>query len=296
MVRPVGRPHHGVPVAARPLDGVHGGVGRLEGLPGTGGHQLERRHPYRHGDASASQVHVARAPGSGRAPGPAQGCAHVRPDLVPDRQHELAGHGLGRPGVAVVQDDGELVPAQPGHEVPVPQVAAQGDGHLDDEPVTRLVAEGVVDGLEVVEVHDEQRPPGPLIGAGPQVVHQLQLEPAAVGQAREGVPGGQVAQGRLRALVPGDVHHVDEHVLGPSLGVAQDRRHHLAPAQAAPGADQAHFVPGRPPGPRGRPPSPTPPGRPGRPRSGDAGPEERPPARRGGHKKPGSLPPGARPG
>ena len=225
MVR-AGGAHHRVPVAPRTLDRVHGGVGLPEGLPGTQRReQLEGGHAHRHRDPAVGLV--------GRY-------------LVPNGQHELAGHGLGRPGVAVAEDDGELVPAHPGHQVAVAQVPAQGKGDLDYEPVPRLVAEGVVDRLEVVQVHDEQRPPRPLLGTGPGVPRQLQLEPAAVGQARQGVPGGQVSQRRLGTLVLSDVHHVDEDVLGPAARIAQHRGRQLAPAQPPPRAHQAHLSLGLP--------------------------------------------------
>jgi hypothetical protein len=68
------------------------------------------------------------------------------------------GEGGGRIRVArVLDDDGELVAAEPGRGVARADLGAQPVGELDEHGVAGLVAVGVVDRLEVVEVDQQQR-------------------------------------------------------------------------------------------------------------------------------------------
>ena len=57
----------------------------------------------------------------------------------------------------VGEHDGELVAAEPGDGVAVAQLVLQPLGEGAQQPVARLVAEGVVDLLEVVEVEEQER-------------------------------------------------------------------------------------------------------------------------------------------
>ena len=57
----------------------------------------------------------------------------------------------------VVGQDRELVAAEAGHEVAVPDRAGDPLGDGDQQGVAGGVAEGVVDDLEVVEVDEEDR-------------------------------------------------------------------------------------------------------------------------------------------
>ena len=64
------------------------------------------------------------------------------------------------------QDDHEFIPAETHQDVLRPDRVAEDVRHGEKEPVARLVAERVVDDLEVVEIDVEQRahPPGPRFG------------------------------------------------------------------------------------------------------------------------------------
>ena len=75
-----------------------------------------------------------------------------------DRAGEAAGDGLGLlDGGAGRQQDGELVAADAGHQVGAGHAGLQPRADLAQEPVTRLMAERVVELLEVVEVDQQQR-------------------------------------------------------------------------------------------------------------------------------------------
>ena len=85
------------------------------------------------------------------------------------------------------QQDGEFVPAHPGHRVLAAHRVHQSLAHLSDQVVAGGMPQGVVDRLEVVEVHEEHadRLTDP---AGPdQLLLHPVLEEAAVGQPGEGV-------------------------------------------------------------------------------------------------------------
>ena len=86
--------------------------------------------------------------------------------------HEALADGPQRPtgdqtGVVVVAQAGaqqhELVAPEAGHGVAAPGDPGQAPADLDQHPVTGVVAERVVDGLEVVEVDEEQ--PDPAVAA-----------------------------------------------------------------------------------------------------------------------------------
>ena len=73
------------------------------------------------------------------------------------RVQQLAGDvGGGVGGFHAAEQECELVAAQPGHRVGAAQLAAQARGDVPQQDVAGLVAEGVVDLLEVVEVHHQQ--------------------------------------------------------------------------------------------------------------------------------------------
>jgi len=134
---------------------------------------------------------------------------------------ESLGDALGLGGVADVDaDDDELVAAEAGYEVVGPDGVRQPVGHGQEELVARLVAEGVVDELEVVEV-DEQHRHGRL-GPG-QLIPQRLPEQAAVGKAGEAVVGRVVGQGLLEEAALGDVLHGPDEAAGPVA--AEDGRH-----------------------------------------------------------------------
>src|SRR3954465_4521362 len=67
------------------------------------------------------------------------------------RGHAACGRLAARTG----EQDRELVAAEAGDEVIGAQHSAQALGHHDEQAVARLVAERVVDHLEVVEVHED---------------------------------------------------------------------------------------------------------------------------------------------
>ena len=124
------------------------------------------------------------------------------------------------------QQDGELVAADAGHELGAGHGGLEPRPDLAQEPVAGLVAERVVELLEVVEVDQQQRELG-LGGAGlGRRLLEAREQAAAVGQPGQRVVhrvvlalGGERAQLGLELAAIGRVAHV-EHVAGDA-GVVQ---------------------------------------------------------------------------
>ena len=107
-------------------------------------------------------------------------------DLVAQAYGEVLGVGLAEP----VGQHHELVAAEPGHRVAVAHLPRQPPGDLDENRVTRVVPEPVVDRLEAVEVAEEDREPlGAVVvlalggdGVHMVVVTVVRLDVAAAGR------------------------------------------------------------------------------------------------------------------
>ena len=112
--------------------------------------------------------------------------------------------------VRALADDGELVAAHPGGQIGGAHPLGQAPGDLHEDLVAGLVAVGVVDRLERVEVHHHQADglPGPR-GAGQRLV-QPGGEGPAVGQPGERVVEGVVEDLGLELAALGHVPNVQD--------------------------------------------------------------------------------------
>ena len=104
------------------------------------------------------------------------------------RLGQAADQPLGAPGnVLGVGDQGELVAAQPGHQLIGAGVGPQAVADLREEEVAGVVAQGVVEVLEAVEVDDEERDRPAMALRRLQPLGELGGEGAAIDQAGERV-------------------------------------------------------------------------------------------------------------
>nr|WP_255600999.1 hypothetical protein [Blastococcus sp. LR1] len=90
------------------------------------------------------------------------------------------------------QQDGELVAAEPGHGVAVPQDLGQPWGHLAQQGVAVGVAQAVVDLLEAVEVDEHDGDLGRRPGRRGERLVEPVAQQEAVGQAGQRIVGGGV--------------------------------------------------------------------------------------------------------
>ena len=155
------------------------------------------------------------------------GVESARPTLTPTctpdspRANGLAerlDQGRGRPldvsdRVDALEEDGELVAGEPGHRVGGPHGLDQPLGDGLQQPVAGVVAERVVDVLEVVEVeeHHGDVPLGPT-REGERVLDAI-AEQIAVGQLRQRVVKRQLAQLLFEPLALADVAQVERQTL-----------------------------------------------------------------------------------
>ena len=175
---------------ARPLGHVHGHVGPLD----------ERGHVVgvlgEQGDADGGvglQADVAHE--------------ERLDERVADAGRHLAGIVLGD---LAGEHQGELVAAEPGHQSVV-ELLGEAVADAPQQLVADVVAEGVVDLLELVEVHHQQRH---LLAGGRRLPHravQLLVEQAPVGQAGEPVVEGLAPQRLGGGDGVGDVLEGDGH-------------------------------------------------------------------------------------
>ena len=182
----------GVPddAAASGLGPVHGAVGMAHQRRAVGGMIGEHRDTDAGSDAESVLVDLEGLTGQ---------LAHTFRHLV---------RGGASPGSR--EEDGELVASESGDDVAVAQVAGEAAGQIDQQTVAVLVPERVVDLLELVQVHHDQRRLGSgTIGAVSccpcQRCAQPLVEMRPVGEPGEVVVHGLMAKG-LRD--PGPFGHV----------------------------------------------------------------------------------------
>jgi hypothetical protein len=207
---------------ARPLGRVHGEVGLLEQRVDVAG--IRRRLDRRTADADPHRYLPA-------------------PDR--DRLGELGLHAVGEGrGVAVVlQQHRELVTAEAGHGVAGAHHRPQPLGHRHEQLVTGRVPQGVVDGLEVVQVAEQDRQcPAVTLVQLHGVLHPV-VEQRAIGQTGQGVMERPVAQLRLAGLqaeqqpaVVEDGHQLPRQQ-GEQHAAGHPEQDAVAPFLAEPGAD-----------------------------------------------------------
>ena len=135
--------------------------------------------------------------------------------------------------VGIVEQDRELVAAQPGQQVTGVQLLGQAGPDLDQQPVPGVVAEAVVDLLEPVQVQHQQ---GTSLALGQrQAGRDVGVERAPVGQPGQRVGTGLATQVGHRDELPerqlgagrrGEQRHGREHDREPG---------HLPSAWPAPG-------------------------------------------------------------
>ena len=108
-----------------------------------------------------------------------------------------------------LQQDHELVAAEARERVTGPDGATETVPDDPQDLVADLMAEGVVDDLEAVDVAEEKRHPTPgAVGLQQRVIEVVE-EQAPVGQPREGVLKGMPGQLLLEGLPVGGVPEDD---------------------------------------------------------------------------------------
>ncbi len=108
-------------------------------------------------------------------------------------------------GGDIAQDDGELVAPQTRDGVRSARARQQAAPDLAQQLVAGTVPQGVVDGLEMVQVQAQHRAGARLDDLGRELGGQRRAEVEAVGQARERIDAGQAVELAVGLLGEGDV-------------------------------------------------------------------------------------------
>ena len=152
---------------------------------------------------------------------------------------QTLGHGLRGSQVGSRKEDGELVAPEAREDVAGPQASREDRRDPADQLISRLVAERVVDVLEVVEVQQQQGSVGPVATHEVGVRLELAGEARPVLQAGQRVVAGEVLEVLLVMVAVGDVLHLDHAAQPLTRPVADHRRLHGDPDRVAAGVDEA---------------------------------------------------------
>ena len=153
-------------------------------------------------------------------------------------QQPAGGPQSGARGV-VLDQHRELVPAEPGDHVVRPDRGDQPLGQPDQQPVAGLVPERVVDGLEPIQVEQQQGQPAAAAGhpLGPGHLGRQQGPVAEPGQrvrvSHPGLLGGERGVVERGEHLPGQQQHDHRDAAEHQAGTAQARPGHG-------GGDQGH--------------------------------------------------------
>ncbi|MNJ33765.1 hypothetical protein D3C77_284550 [compost metagenome] len=121
--------------------------------------------------------------------------------------------------VGVFEQHGKFVAGKARQAAAGAEAVAQAPGQADQQLVAGLVAEAVVDPLEVVDVHQQQADGA--VAVASEALIEVADERGAVAQAREVVGVGQALDALLGQLALGDVF-VDADVVGQFAVVTVD--------------------------------------------------------------------------
>jgi hypothetical protein len=142
---------------------------------------------------------------------------------------------LGLVDIRLGKEHRELVPADPRQEIRLPDAVSHGARHALQKVVARLVAEGVVDVLEVVQVDHENGARGAVARHPLGLTGELLLETAPVDEPRQEVVIGQVLEALRQLLALGDVLNLGNEMERPAPIVPHERHSEKPPDVVAPG-------------------------------------------------------------
>ncbi len=132
--------------------------------------------------------------------------------------------------VQLAQDDGEFIPAQPGHDIAAADAGGKTDCHFLEQQIALVMAQRVVDLLEIVEVDEHQRHGQQGTVRFFHFQPQMLMEHAPVRQAGEGVEIGLPPDQFFGCLLLGDVGeqtHVPERFAVLVVDGIETQRHQV---------------------------------------------------------------------
>lgn len=117
---------------------------------------------------------------------------------------------LGRADGERWQQQHELVAAETGQTIPLAHQPLETAGHLLEQPVAGGVTQGIIDGLEVVEIDEQQGPDKVTAICIGERLGQGFVQLTAIGQAGQLVIEGEILDAALRRLALGNILEEDD--------------------------------------------------------------------------------------
>ena len=195
------------PVAFRD-GGLHGRIKKAQKIASV-------RFGLVHGQISTFQQFVTIGISAAEQSGPDTGCAVVFVAIQVIRLVQCHQQFLTDPtclnrrllqvGIEAFEDDDKLIATQPCHGIHFPHTDFQALGHPLEQQITSLMAFGVVQLFEVVQVDEQQGRMVVVTPAGRNHVLQAFHHQLPVGQLRQHIKKRQLANGLLRGLSGRDV-------------------------------------------------------------------------------------------
>ena len=152
---------------------------------------------------------------------------------------DLLRRSFGARLIGVEQDAGELIAAEPGHRIARAHDALQSRFHLLQQQVAVGMAEGVVDLLEAVQIHQQKGDLGAVTIRLPDRLTEAFAQQRAVRQTGQSVVVRLILQELFGTLAFGDVGMGADHPVRPAVRIAQ---RHGARQDPAGGAVFAHHA------------------------------------------------------
>ncbi len=140
----------------------------------------------------------------------------IHPVGFGQRLDDAIGDRIGAPGIVTgVEQQGELVATQPRQQIAHFQLRLEPGDHLQDQAISGIVAEGVVDVAEIVQVQVAELQAMTVVLA--QGVEQLRLEALTIGDAGVRVAHRKLLQGALQVAALAHVAQTTAQHLGAEL-------------------------------------------------------------------------------
>ena len=167
-----------------------------------------------HGDVGAPQQRARVGPMLGEDRNANAGADFhlmaVDDERLLERFEQPAGRHFGLVRVRSGQQHGELVAAQARGRVAFAKHALESHAQLAQEQIAKVVPERIVDFLEAIEVHHQQRQRRFVATGRQNGLAQAVVEQQTIGQPGQRVVDGLVLERRLGLLAFGDVAHADD--------------------------------------------------------------------------------------
>ena len=149
--------------------------------------------------------------------------------------HDFIGHELGPVGRRLRKEQRKLVAPQPRQNIGLPRALFQQPGNALEEIVAGLVAETIVDVLEMIEIDDEDSSGSSVPRRSFNFPSQFPFEPPPVVETRQEVVIDEILELPRPLLALGNILYLVDDIERAAVRIANDRYGEQHPDEVAPG-------------------------------------------------------------